>query len=312
MNQKRKFENKKALLINNAGQKSIYIGLLVVTLLILFIGKADFNIVNRISIIISDLSSPAISSISNQTKIIGNSFNYLKNTASIRDENKHLLTENIRLKKFEILSKIYENENILLKNQLNLIPQNYNNFITVKAINAPGTIFSHSLLLNAGRKDGVQKGNAVLFNGVFIGQIIRVGENSSRILLISDVNSMIPVVVSNNRIPSILTGENLILPSLNFLPNNVKLKEGSVVQTSGHGGLLPSGLPIGTVVKNASERYFVKPSIDLNLIDYVQILLWQANGINLQRRSSEILYKPVSPEEDERLFEGVTSKGNIN
>ena len=50
MNQKRKFENKKALLINNAGQKSIYIGLLVVTLLILFIGKADFNIVNRISI----------------------------------------------------------------------------------------------------------------------------------------------------------------------------------------------------------------------------------------------------------------------
>ena len=312
MNQKRKFENKKALLINNAGQKSIYIGLLVVTLLILFIGKADFNIVNRISIIISDLSSPAISSISNQTKIIGNSFNYLKNTASIRDENKHLLTENIRLKKFEILSKIYENENILLKNQLNLIPQNYNNFITVKAINAPGNIFSHSLLLNAGRKDGVQKGNAVLFNGVFIGQIIRVGENSSRILLISDVNSMIPVVVSNNRIPSILTGENLILPSLNFLPNNVKLKEGSVVQTSGHGGLLPSGLPIGTVVKNASERYFVKPSIDLNLIDYVQILLWQANGINLQRRSSEILYKPVSPEEDVRLFEGVTSKGNIN
>ena len=312
MNQKRKFENKKALLINNAGQKSIYIGLLVVTLLILFIGKADFNIVNRISIIISDLSSPAISSISNQTKIIGNSFNYLKNTASIRDENKYLLTENIRLKKFEILSKIYENENILLKNQLNLIPQNYNNFITVKAINAPGNIFSHSLLLNAGRKDGVQKGNAVLFNGVFIGQIIRVGENSSRMLLISDVNSMIPVVVSNNRIPSILTGENLILPSLNFLPNNVKLKEGSVVQTSGHGGLLPSGLPIGTVVKNASDRYFVKPSIDLNLIDYVQILLWQANGINLQRRSSEILYKPVSPEEDVRLFEGVTSKGNIN
>ena len=312
MNQKRKFENKKALFVNNASQKYIYIGLLVVTFLILFIGKADLNIVNRVSIVISDLSSPVISSISNQTKIIGNSFNYLKNTASIRDENKYLLTENIRLKKFEILSKIYENENILLKNQLNLIPQNYNNFITVKAINAPGNIFSHSLLLNAGRKDGVQKGNAVLFNGIFIGQIIRVGENSSRILLISDVNSMIPVVVSNNRIPSILTGENLILPSLNFLPNNVKLKEGSVVQTSGHGGLLPSGLPIGIVVKNASGRYFVKPSIDLNLIDYVQILLWQANGINLQRRSTGILYKPVTPEENVKLFEGVTSKGNIN
>ena len=312
MNQKRKFENKKVFLINNAGQKSLYIGLLVLTFLILLIGKADLAFVNRVSIIISDLSAPAISSISKQTKIIGNSFNYLKNTTSIREENKNLFTENIRLKKFEILSKIYENENILLKNQLNLIPQNYNNFITVKAINAPGNIFSHSLLLNAGRKDGVQKGNAVLFNGVFIGQIIRVGENSSRVLLISDVNSMIPVVVSNNRIPSILTGENLILPSLKFLPNNVKLTNGSVVQTSGHGGLLPSGLPIGFVVQNASERYFVKPSIDLNLIDYVQILLWQAEGINLKKRNSEILYKPVSPEKDLKLFEGVTSRGNIN
>ena len=121
-----------------------------------------------------------------------------------------------------------------------------------------------SLLLNAGRKDGVEKGNAVLFNGVFIGQVIRVGENSSRVLLISDVNSMIPVVVSNSRIPSILTGENLILPSLKFLPNNVKLTRGSVVQTSGHGGLLPSGLPIGTVVQNASERYFYKGNYQIS------------------------------------------------
>ena len=64
--------------------------------------------------------------------------------------------------------------------------------------------------------------------------------------------------------------------------------------------------------QNASERYFVKPSIDLNLIDYVQILLWQAEGINIKKRHSEILYKPVSPEKDLKLFEGVTSKGNIN
>ena len=70
MNQKRKFENKKVFLINNAGQKSLYIGLLVLTFLILFIGKADLAIVNRVSIIISVLSAPAISSISKQTKIL--------------------------------------------------------------------------------------------------------------------------------------------------------------------------------------------------------------------------------------------------
>ena len=213
MKQQRKFENNRLIALTNIGQRSLYFGLIVLTFLIMFIGKADLAIIKKIDIIISDLSSPIISSISNQTKIIGNSFNYLSNTASLKEENKILYLENMKLKKYEILSNMYESENLLLKNQLNLVPQKTPNFITVRAISAPGNVFAHSLLINSGRRAGIEKGNAVLFNGMFIGQIVSVGNNSSRVLLISDVNSMIPVVVSNNRIPSILTGENLILPS---------------------------------------------------------------------------------------------------
>ena len=229
MKQQRKFENNKLIALTNIGQKSLYFGLLIITFLIMFFGKADLAIIKKINIIISDLSSPIISSFSNQTKIIGNSFNYLSNTTSLKEENKNLYLENMKLKKYKILSNMYESENLLLKNQLNLVPQKIPNFITARAISAPGNVFAHSLLINSGRKVGIEKGNAVLFNGMFIGQIVSVGNNSSRVLLISDVNSMIPVVVSNNRIPSILIGENLILPSLKFLPNNVELYNGSVV-----------------------------------------------------------------------------------
>ena len=216
----------------------------------------------------------------------------------------------MKLKKYEILSNIYESENLLLKNQLNLVPQKIPNFITARAISAPGNVFVHSLLINSGRSAGIEKGNAVLFNGIFIGQIVSVGNNSSRVLLISDVNSMIPVVVSNNRIPSILTGENLILPSLKFLPNNVKLNHGSIVQTSGHGGLLPAGLPIGTVVKHSSEKNYVKPLIDLNLIDYLQVLLWRADGVNYNDNFRN--FRPLNSQESINLLEGVTSRGVID
>ena len=310
MKQQRKFENNKLIALTNVGQKSLYFGLIIITFLIMLIGKADLAIIKKINIIISDLSSPIVSSISNQTKIISNSFNYLSNTASLKEENKNLHLENMKLKKYKILSNMYESENLLLKNQLNLVPQEIPNFITVRAISAPGNVFAHSLLINSGRKVGIEKGNAVLFNGIFIGQIVSVGNNSSRVLLISDVNSMIPVVVSNNRIPSILTGENLILPSLKFLPNNVKLNHGSIVQTSGHGGLLPTGLPIGTVVKHSPEKYYVKPLIDLNLIDYLQVLLWRADGVNNDENYKN--FRPLNSEESINLLEGVTSRGVID
>ena len=310
MKQQRKFENNKLIALTNIGQKSLYFGLIIITFLIMFIGKADLAIIKKIDIIISDLSSPIISSISNQTKIIGNSFNYLSNTASLKEENKILYLENMKLKKYEILSNMYESENLLLKNQLNLVPQKIPNFITVRAISAPGNVFAHSLLLNSGRRAGIEKGNAVLFNGMFIGQIVSVGNNSSRVLLISDVNSMVPVVVSNNRIPSILTGENLILPSLKFLPNNVKLSHGSIVQTSGHGGLLPAGLPIGTVVKHSLEKNYVKPLIDLNLIDYLQVLLWRADGVD--NNDDYRNFRPLNSQESINLLEGVTSRGIID
>ena len=310
MKQQRKFENNRLIALTYIGQRSLYFGLIIITFLIMFIGKADLAIIKKINIIISDLSSPIISSFSNQTKIIGNSFNYLSNTASLKEENKNLHLENMRLKQFEILSNMYESENLLLKNQLNLVPQKIPNFITARAISAPGNVFAHSLLINSGRSAGIEKGNAVLFNGMFIGQIVSVGNNSSRVLLISDVNSMIPVVVSNNRIPSILTGENLILPSLKFLPNNVKLNHGSIVQTSGHGGLLPAGLPIGSVVKHSSEKNYVRPLIDLNLIDYLQVLLWRADGVN--NNDNYRNFRPLNSQESINLLEGVTSRGLID
>ncbi len=312
MKQQRKFENKKILSIGNIGQKSIYFGLIISTVLIMLIGKADLAIVNRISIFLTDLSSPVIATISKQTQIIGDSFIFLKNTASLRKENRSLYEENLKLKKFEIISRIYESENLILNNQLNLIPSKIPNFKTVRAISAPGNVFSHSMLLNAGHVDGIEKGNAVLFNGIFIGQILKVGKKSSRVLLISDVNSKIPIVVSNNRIPAILTGENLVLPSLQFLPNNVEIENGSIVQTSGHGGLLPPGLPIGFTVNSPTEKIYVRPAIDLNLINYVQVLLWRANGVRLIDKINGNYFKPLNSEDNANIFEGLTSRGNRN
>ena len=310
MKLQRSFENARIQYIAYLGQKAAYFGLIILSILIMIIGKADLAILNRISSTISDFSLPLLSVFSKQTNLVENTFISVKGAATLKSDNERLLEENNQLKRYKILSVIKENQNAILRAQLNLIPQEINNFITARAISAPGSVFAHTLLINAGRNFGLEKGQAVLFNGNFIGQIINVGDLSSRVLLISDVNSMIPSVLSSDRYPGIVKGENKDLLSLEFLPKNVLPEIGSIVQTSGHGGLFPPSLPIGYVVANKKNETLIKPTSDLNKIDFVQIILWRANSVLEPKKITDNLnYQPLIPNNKSNFLKGINSRG---
>ena len=310
MKLQRSFENARIQYIAYLGQKAAYFGLIILSILIMIIGKADLAILNRISSTISDFSLPLLSVFSKQTNLVENTFISVKGAATLKSDNERLLEENNQLKRYKILSVIKENQNAILRAQLNSIPQEINNFITARAISAPGSVFAHTLLINAGRNFGLEKGQAVLFNGNFIGQIINVGDLSSRVLLISDVNSMIPSVLSSDRYPGIVKGENKDLLSLEFLPKNVLPEIGSIVQTSGHGGLFPPSLPIGYVVANKKNETLIKPTSDLNKIDFVQIILWRANSVLEPKKITDNLnYQPLIPNNKSNFLKGINSRG---
>ena len=301
--------NNRLLNFSYLGHRALYFGLIVASIFIMFIGKADLALVNSLSSLISDISTPVLSMFSKQTKLLGNTFQSVKNISVMRLENERLLEENRILKKIKILANSIENENLILRNQLNVIPREIPKFITVRAISAPGSIFAHTLLVQAGRRNGLERGQAVLSDGNFVGQVLYVGELSSRILLISDVNSMIPSVLSDNRIPALLNGNNSQLTSLKFLPKGVSPKNGSLVQTSGHGGVLPPSLPIGFTINNSIEEIMVKPASNLNNIDFVQILLWRAKSVPTPIRLDGKNYKPILEQDNDNLLEGFTSRG---
>jgi len=311
MKLQRSFENTGIQYITYLGQKAAYFGLIILSVLIMLIGKADLAILNRISSTISDFSLPLLSVFSKQTDLVENTFISVKGAASLKSDNERLIAENNQLKRYKILSIIKENQNSNLRSQLNSIPQEINNYITARAISAPGSIFAHTLLINAGRNFGVERGQAVLFNGNLVGQIINVGDLSSRVLLISDVNSMIPAVLSNDRYPGIVKGENKDFLSLEFLPKNISPKIGTIVQTSGHGGLFPPSLPIGYVIANKKNEILIKPTSNLNKIDFVQIILWRANSVQEPRRIKDNLnYQPLIPNNKSNFLKGITSRGH--
>ena len=104
-----------------------------------------------------------------------------------------------------------------------------------------------ALLIDAGAEQGVDTGMPATTPEGLVGRVVDVGARSARVLLITDFNSRIPVVVEGSGDQAILEGDNRPLPALRFLPLNPGFAVGDRVLTSGHGGLLPPGLPVGRI-----------------------------------------------------------------
>ena len=105
-----------------------------------------------------------------------------------------------------------------------------------------------------------------------IGRVIEVGQHASRVLLLNDINSHIPVVVEGANQRAILAGSNVDMLNLIHLPPDVLVEKGSRIVTSGSGGIFPNGLPIGEVVEIKNGTPLVKMYSDPYAAGYVQII----------------------------------------
>jgi len=129
-----------------------------------------------------------------------------------------------------------------------------------------------SLLVSVGREDGVRKGQAVISGDGLIGRIVEVGKSSSRVLLVSDINSRVPVLVEDSRQHAIFSGQNETSGILMHLPSESEVKIGARIVTSGQGGVFPNGLPVGVVKEVHEGRIFVEPFADFSRLMHVRII----------------------------------------
>lgn len=178
------------------------------------------------------------------------------------------------LKKVEILQRHVEalkKENKELSSLLNYIPTPEIEFVTAKVISAEGDGFFHSLVVYIGNNQKIKKGQVVLNQGNVIGRIDTLLYPYARVLLISDINSKIPVIIERNKTRGILSGNNTETLNLLFT-EKVEIKEKDKVLTSGVGGVFPGGLKIGYVSKIKNGEIEVKPFKPIETIEYVQIV----------------------------------------
>ena len=163
----------------------------------------------------------------------------IKTLESKKYETQFLEVENKRLKK-TINEYIFKSDELVAKVLIDK--------------NSP---FLKSVIVNKGSKDKVKLGMAVLDGSYLVGKIVEVNYSTSRALLVSDLNSKIPVGIEPGNIQSILSGTGKQNGKIEYLETDILIKDKSIVYTSGSGGLFKSGIPVGIYHIETEEVYEV-------------------------------------------------------
>jgi rod shape-determining protein MreC len=220
----------------------------------------------------TDLFAPVLSAINRPVQVTTDYVRAISGLAALQEENTRLLQENARLREWYQTATALKSENESLHKLLNIKLPPDQTFVTARVIGDSGNAYVRTVLVMAGQQDGVRKGQAVLAGDGVIGRVIEAGKSASRVLLMTDLNSRIPVQVEGSEDNAILGGANTDLPELVYLPAASAIKRGSRIITSGHGGLFPYGLPVGEAVKAANGRWAVRPYADSEHITFVRIV----------------------------------------
>ena len=279
------FKRVRSLIKERTSSKKLLTGLAFsFALLIIISSLTNFHFTNVIKLKFLDYSSYILKSFYMPLNTFKNSGDNINNIFYVYRNNKNLIIENENLKSQLIEQKFIRKENIELRNLLNVKKENSYSFVTAKILSQSNFSFSHSMILSVGLDNNISINSPVIYKNQLVGYISDIGNKSSRVTLITDINSKIPVLVLDKNIKFIMSGDNNnYLKLLNF--GNINLLEnGDEVYTSGDGGMYPKGLMVGKVIKKSKNQLVIEPSLTIGKLDYLQIIDWTAlsRGIDIK------------------------------
>jgi len=265
--------------VKSAAQRFAYLLLILGAIGVLVIGRVDVASMEQLRAHITDAVTPILDVVSRPVDAMNAAIAKGRKIYAVHDENLRLKAERDRLLHWQAAARKLEAENRTLRGLLNFSAGTEASFIAARVVADAGGAFAHSLILNAGERAGVRKGQAAVTGDGLIGRVSGVGSRSSRLLLITDLNSRIPVVVDTTRTRAVLAGTNADRPRLIHLPTGAVVAKGDRVVTSGHGGAFPQGLPVGVVSSVNDGIIEVQPYVNRERVEYVRVLDFGLHGI---------------------------------
>ena len=245
---------------------------LILSVILFVISALDHPVTNLVKKEASDFMVPVMVALTKPMDWGADALDWFDGVASIYQENQRLKEENERLQEWRVVAQRLDIENRRLQTLLNVDAPPVETLVTARIISATGGAYVRSVLVNAGSRQKVRENLPVTDGFGVVGRTILVGDQSSRILMVTDINSRIPVRLERSGQNAIAIGTNGDLLEISFLPLDADAAVGDRILTSGDGGIFPPDLSVGTIVSVDSDRIMVEPTANLDRLNFVRIL----------------------------------------
>ncbi|MDQ7071236.1 MAG: rod shape-determining protein MreC [Rhodobacterales bacterium] len=253
--------------------KRLLVGVLVLCLLAIFVvWRIDSPRVERFRAAVVDRVVPnfswAMAPVTGTSNILRDFQSYNR----IVQQNEQLRRELQQMKAWKEAALQLEQENARLLDLNNVRLDPRLTFVTGVVMADSGSPFRQSVLLNVGARDGIVDGWATMDGIGLVGRISGVGDNTARVILLTDTSSRIPITIQPSDQRAMMSGDNTAAPTVEFLENPEQVRPGDRVISSGDGGVFPAGILIGQIAEDPGGRTRVRLVADFERLEFLRIL----------------------------------------
>lgn len=247
-------------------------GLILIFFAIFLVWRIDSPRAERARAQIVDRVVPSFDWALRPVTRVANMIEDFQSYARIYEQNQELRRELQQMKAWKEAALQLEQENakLLDLNRVRLDPALTH--VTGVVLADSGSPFRQSVLLNIGARDGLRDGWATTDGLGLVGRVSGVGNNSARVVLLTDSASRIPVTIQPSGQGAILSGDNSSLPVIEFLEVADAVRPGDRVISSGDGGVFPAGLLVGHIALGAGGRLRVRLAADYERLEFLRVL----------------------------------------
>lgn len=254
----------------------VFLGVVVICCLVLFVlWRTDNPRIERLRMSLIDTAMPSMTWISEPMDFAWHVARDYENFLNVYEQNKALRREIQALRAWREAARLLEEENAQLRALNNVRLARRISFVTGDVFADSGGPFRHAALVNVGRRDEIKDGAAAMDGAGLVGRVVGVGERASRLLLLTDYSSRVPVIVQPGARRAVLVGDGSGQPRLDFLEEIEQVEPGDLIETSGDGGVFPPDLPVGNVVISPNGTRRANLFADYGQLEFVRLLRYE-------------------------------------
>ena len=268
--------------------------LTVVAFAALVVARAQDGIFEGVREIVTDAGAPVMEVVAAPAAEFKRWSEGVSSFFSVYEENQRLREENDRLRSNLTELAELQRKTRRYEELLKVRPDDKITFVAARVIADATGPFVRTVLVNAGREQGLTKGQAVVDERGLLGRVITAGQRSARVLLLTDLNSRIPVLVEGSNLKAIMAGDNSGQPTLEYLPPGSRITAGARIITTPDGGVFPPGIAVGIVAQSKAPR--VKLFTSEARADFVRILKYTPS-VDVDTAPPEPLPGATAPKE---------------